>query len=626
LVLFIPSVARNLIRRPKTNMKIQKKISVVFSVFVAAISLYVSAIFYERSMNAQTEDLRRNLTELAISASLMIDGDTHTKAYASGDMASPEYLGIRDILRRFKKEVPRVRYIYTMVRGDRPGVYKFAVDASEPLDENGDGKISPDEDVSPPGEEYDASDFPEMLSAFDGPAADKKLTSDKWGSFLSGYAPVYDSGGKAVAIVGIDVTAQTIVAEQRALQMRILAIFLSGVIMALFFSRMVSKGLTNPIQKLIDGTKILGGGDYSHKISLKTNDEIEFLADAMNSMGENINDKLQKLSTLNKVSETLSSSIELDKALKSSLDVVFELTSSPAGLILLTDSSENRVEIAISEGVRPPKFVENDAFIGHKRFDTRLSESFREWIKQPANNTAHGIDELKKIPEAAEAVEWLDAAECGYIAPLIFKDTLCGFLLYTNKLEGSGDFLRTLFYQITMAIENARLYYSAITDGLTGLYIHRYFQIQLEQEFLRARRYSRFFSLLMVDIDHFKSVNDTHGHQTGDAVLKEVAKILKYQTREIDMVARYGGEEMAIILPEASAEGALRAAEKIRATVERHTFSGGLNLTVSIGAATVTKESPADKESLIKQADAALYRAKEEGRNRVVVADVKGKS
>lgn len=601
-------------------MKIRKKISIVFSLFVAAVSLYVSAVFYERSMKAQTEDLRRNLTELAISASLMIDGDMHVKAYASGDMTSPEYLRIRDTLRRFKKEIPRARYVYTMVKSDRPGVYKFAVDASEPLDENGDGKISPDEDITPPGEDYDASDFPEMLSAFDGATADRKLTSDKWGTFLSGYAPIYDSSGKAVAIVGLDVTARTIVAELRALQIRIVAIFLSGVIMALFFSRLISKGLTRPIQKLIDGTKILGGGDFSHKIHIDSKDEIEFLADAMNSMGENINDKLQKLSTLNKVSETLASSIELDKALKSSLNIVFELTASPAGLILLTDNSENRVKIAISEGVRPPKFVEDDAFIGHKKFDTRLSESFREWIKLPANNTAHGIDELKKIPEAAEAVEWLDAAECGYIAPLIFKDTLCGFLLYTNKLEGPGDFLKTLFYQITMAIENARLYYSAITDGLTGLYIHRYFQMQLEQEFQRARRYGRFFSLLMIDIDHFKKVNDNYGHQTGDAVLKEVAKILKYQTREIDMVARYGGEEMAVILPEASAEGALRAAEKIRATVERHTFSGGLNLTVSIGAATATEKGPADKESLIKQADSALYRAKEEGRNRVVAA------
>ncbi|MDI6757902.1 MAG: diguanylate cyclase, partial [Endomicrobiia bacterium] len=492
-------------------MKIRKKISIVFSLFVAAVSLYVSAVFYERSMKAQTEDLRRNLTELAISASLMLDGDTHAKAYASGDMTSPEYLRIRDILRRFKKEIPRARYVYTMVKGDRPGVYKFAIDASEPLDENGDGKITSDEDITPIGEDYDASNFPEMLSAFDGATADRKLTSDKWGSFLSGYAPIYDSSGKAVAIVGLDVTARTIVAELRALQIRIAAIFLSGVIMALFFSRLISKGLTRPIQKLIDGTKILGGGDFSHKIHIDSKDEIEFLADAMNSMGDNINDKLQKLSTLNKVSETLASSIELDKALKSSLNIVFELTSSPAGLILLTDNSENRVKIAISEGVRPPKIVEDDAFIGHKKFDTRLSEIFREWIKLPANNTAHGIDELKKIPEAAEAVEWLDAAECGYIAPLIFKDTLCGFLLYTNKLEGPGDFLKTLFYQITMAIENARLYYSAITDGLTGLYIHRYFQLQLEQEFQRARRYGRFFSLLMVDIDHFKKINDTFG-------------------------------------------------------------------------------------------------------------------
>jgi len=603
-------------------MKIQKKISLAFSILMAAISLYVSAIFYERTINAHFEDLRRNVKELATAASLLIDAEKHQKISQTFDASLPEYQELRNKLIEFRKSQPRIKYAYTMVASTEPDKFKFVIDASEPRDEDGDGKISPEEDITPPGEDYDVSEFPEMKnSLLEGKAdADKKLSSDKWGTFLSGYAPIRDANNKVIGIVGLDITAETIIKEQRAFQIRIAIIFLSAIILTFFVSSIVSRRLTRPIQKLIEGARIIGSGDFNHKIIVKSKDEIEQLAQSMNEMAENISDKLSKLKILNKVSENLSSSIELQKALKTSLDIVFELTGASTGLILLADNTESRVEIAISEGVTKPKFVDDDAFIGHKRFTTRLGENFREWVKKPENNQVWSIEELKKIPDAAPAVEWLDATNCNFIAPLIFKDSLRGFFLYSNRLEGSKDFLRTLFYQITMAIENARLYYSAVTDGLTGLYIRRYFQLTLEQEFQRARRYDRKFSLLMIDIDHFKSINDTYGHQTGDAVLKEVAKILKYQTREVDIVARYGGEEMSIILPETDLEGALLTAEKIRSTVERYQFPDGLKVTISIGAATCDKDFPQDKETLIKLADEALYKAKEGGRNRVVAA------
>ena len=603
-------------------MKIQKKISLAFSILMAAVSLYVSAIFYERTLSAHFEDLRRNVKELATAATLLIDADKHTKVAENFDSSIPEYQELRRQLINFRKSQPRIKYVYTMVASTETDKFKFVIDGSEPTDEDGDGKISPEEDVTPPGEDYDVSEFPEMKNSLVlGVAdADKKLSSDKWGTFLSGYAPIKDSGGKTIGIVGLDITADTILKEQRAFQIRIAAIFLSAMLLTFFVSSIVSRRLTRPIKKLIEGARIIGEGNFNHKIEVKSRDEIEQLAHSMNEMAQNISDKLTKLSILNKVSENLASSIELQKALKTSLDIVFELTGASTGLILLADNTESRVEIAISEGVHKPKFVEDDAFIGHKRFATRLGENFREWIKKPENNQVWNIEELKKIPEAATAVEWLDATECNYIAPLIFKDSIRGFFLYSNKLEGSRDFLKTLFYQITMAIENARLYYSAVTDGLTGLYIRRYFQLTLEQEFQRARRYDRKFSLLMIDIDHFKSINDTYGHQQGDAVLKEVAKILRYQTREVDLVARYGGEEMSVILPETNLEGAMLTAEKIRSTVERYQFPGGLKVTVSIGAAYCDKNYPPDKEALIKLADDALYRAKETGRNKVVAA------
>jgi two-component system, cell cycle response regulator len=128
-------------------------------------------------------------------------------------------------------------------------------------------------------------------------------------------------------------------------------------------------------------------------------------------------------------------------------------------------------------------------------------------------------------------------------------------------------------------------------------------------------------TLLMVDVDHFKSINDSHGHLVGDAVLREIGSLLHASVRAVDVVARYGGEEFVIILPETPLEGALVFAERLRETIERHGFAGrggaGLRLTASIGAATFPSPHVHSTEDLFARADEALYRAKSGGRNQV---------
>ena len=157
-------------------------------------------------------------------------------------------------------------------------------------------------------------------------------------------------------------------------------------------------------------------------------------------------------------------------------------------------------------------------------------------------------------------------------------------------------------------------------DGLTGLYNHRTFYSLLQDEISRTRRYNRPASLLMLDIDYFKHVNDTHGHQAGDAVLKGLADLLAKQARAIDRVCRYGGEEITLILPETDATAAMNIAERLCATVERQPFdvAGGktIAITVSIGVATFPQQAHSPEE-LVKAADAALYAAKQGGRNRI---------
>jgi len=208
--------------------------------------------------------------------------------------------------------------------------------------------------------------------------------------------------------------------------------------------------------------------------------------------------------------------------------------------------------------------------------------------------------------------------------PLKIKDRVTGVINGTNKLEQDSfseedqRLLEALAQQAAMAVEHARLYELAITDGLTKLFIHRYFQARLEEEIVRAKRYHTACSLILFDIDHFKKFNDTYGHQQGDIVLIEVAKLMKLTVRDtVDIPARYGGEEFVIILPETDAKGALLVAERLRKTIEAYDFPGqeqALKVTVSLGVSTFPDHA-STKSVLVKKADLALYECKNRGRN-----------
>lgn len=170
-----------------------------------------------------------------------------------------------------------------------------------------------------------------------------------------------------------------------------------------------------------------------------------------------------------------------------------------------------------------------------------------------------------------------------------------------------------------LAEANAKLEKLANLDGLTQIFNRRVFQNQIAREFYRSIRYGHPLSCLMIDIDHFKKINDTQGHLVGDHVLKEVASLMQKKLRKSDMLARYGGEEFAVILPEANSEGAVIIAEKLRRAVEGHIFDiedRSIRITISIGVATLIKDMKLKSdEDLIALADQNLYRAKRDGRN-----------
>ncbi|HSH45516.1 MAG TPA: diguanylate cyclase [Longimicrobiales bacterium] len=172
---------------------------------------------------------------------------------------------------------------------------------------------------------------------------------------------------------------------------------------------------------------------------------------------------------------------------------------------------------------------------------------------------------------------------------------------------------------------NRELEKLSISDGLTGLFNHRHMHELLQEEFERSSRTGEPLTVAMFDLDRFKQVNDTHGHQAGDKVLQELADILRETAREIDKLGRYGGEEFMVILPDSDSEAGHTFAERVRANVEKQRFEIGadqpLRMTISAGIATYPDDAADGARRLVHYADQALYSAKNSGRNRVVTFD-----
>jgi diguanylate cyclase (GGDEF)-like protein len=206
----------------------------------------------------------------------------------------------------------------------------------------------------------------------------------------------------------------------------------------------------------------------------------------------------------------------------------------------------------------------------------------------------------------------LSGSEVGYLTE-VFNDMVARLRQGREQLAVINETLRK---------KNKELHELSITDSLTGLYNRKHLMETLENEVARSKRHKHDFSVLVIDIDHFKEYNDTYGHLAGDEVLSRLATVFKESVRSCDYVARYGGEEFILVLPEIGPEDGVKAAERIRKKVAKESFAGDgkpIQVTVSVGVASYPKDGD-DSQSIIRHADTALYKSKESGRNRVVLA------
>ncbi|MBE9536929.1 MAG: diguanylate cyclase [Proteobacteria bacterium] len=251
------------------------------------------------------------------------------------------------------------------------------------------------------------------------------------------------------------------------------------------------------------------------------------------------------------------------------------------------------------------------------------------------------IKDLKKDPLTADFREGIKGLPFSSVAivPIALKDKMIGTLfLRVAAKKGKLSERDLAMCSVTAkaayrVLENAKLVESlrfanikleklATTDGLTGIYNHRYFYQRLEEEFNISTRYNLSLACIMLDIDFFKRINDTYGHRKGDQILKEMAAIISRTIRKTDVEARYGGEEFVILLPHTNEKGAMFQAERIRSAVGKGRYSvlpNGETVTISLGVATCKQDAVRKAEDLVKFADKALYEAKGRGRNQSVM-------
>ena len=248
-------------------------------------------------------------------------------------------------------------------------------------------------------------------------------------------------------------------------------------------------------------------------------------------------------------------------------------------------------------------------------------------FKEKLKENVRFSDCLIQNTESAERVIGEEEMDL-YTFPLQWEGKKMGNLQVQGLALEDQEKVMILGHQFALALRRVKLYQEieklAITDSLTGLHTRRYFLKRLEEEMARSRLRKLKLSILMIDVDHFKNINDEHGHLTGDQVLCEMGKIIGQNIREIDIAGRYGGEEFAVVLPDTNQEGVEFAAQRIRTAVEKATilvFDASLKTTLSIGMATFPQDGKTESE-LVDRADWALYRAKKMGRNRVCAVGV----
>jgi diguanylate cyclase (GGDEF)-like protein len=421
----------------------------------------------------------------------------------------------------------------------------------------------------------------------------------------------FDGGTLGVHVLIPESELQNAVSENT---LGIILILLAFLVCALAFALTAARSLGSQTTRLLDAAKHIGKGDFSVEVPAEGNDEFAALGREFNSMARQLEARLEELQlerarlqeTVRRVGESLGKGLDRDAMLGIVVQTAVDGVGAECGRVVMRHGANGTLSEAARAG------------------------DVSSYMSAVTAAEAAAL-------EAGEAAETQIAGANALARPLPApepEDGLLGVISIARPGRPFTDRQRELFAYLTnqaaISIENVDLHETiqrqAVTDELTGLFNHRRFQEVMAAEVERTRRFGQELGLIMLDIDNFKRVNDTYGHLQGDLVLKEVARVLRESSREIDEPARYGGEEMAVALPQTGLQGAYEFAERVRHRIESLQLpllegEGTLRVTASFGAASLPHSAKVDKDALVAAADAALYRAKRSGKNRTVKAE-----
>ena len=418
------------------------------------------------------------------------------------------------------------------------------------------------------------------------------------------------------------------ISDSRLLIMAILVTFL---LLALATSVFVSRALQRQIGELLSAARRLAKGDFEHRVPTHGHDEFSALGSEFNTMSDQLAAYIDELErkrreledTIRRIGEAFASGLDRQGVVELMVRTAVDACAADAGRAVPVD---RHALDAIQIGSDEPLVVAALQAAERKAFEVR-ADAARELLEpgdqlephEPFAASVDGVHALA-IPMRARLGARSHAEHVGVVSIARRGDDFTR----TEK-----ELLEYLTGQAIVSIENADLHETvqrqAVTDELTGLSNVRSLHAGLDREIERGRRFESPVGFVMLDIDDFKQVNDEFGHQQGDEVLAAVARVLRDLSRDIDLPTRYGGEELAVVLPQTDAEGAAQVAERIREAIEAcrvPSVEGGepLHVTASFGVAEIPG-SANDKAGLIAAADAALYRAKRSGKNRVEQAE-----
>ena len=405
----------------------------------------------------------------------------------------------------------------------------------------------------------------------------------------------------------------------------LLGILVGVLVAALVLSAAIGAWLarltTQPLAQLSDAAARVAAGDFDTTIDMPAHDEVGRLAAAFNEMTRELRgyvgeveasrDKLRD--NLTRLGDTLSGTHDLGRILTVILDTAIEGVRAAAGAAYVTQPGRDSLTLRASRGLEGRKAAPRLTIgVGGVAGTVASTGEARQ-----GRVGEGGLDLAEGEPTGDEVISVPLRASSGILGVVNLYDRTDGRPFDATDLET----VRSFAAQAAVAIDNVLLHQEAqrlsVTDALTGLGNYRSFQQILGREIERAARFGRSLGLLMLDLDLFKSVNDVHGHQVGNAVLAEVAERLRAEVREVDVVARYGGEEFAVILPESDSDGAGHTAERICGAMRARPFVVGdleLSVTVSIGVSVFPRNGQA-AGALVRAADDALYAAKGAGRD-----------